>query len=122
MENIDKVLVDEFDKLQQMKKDLDNKIDEIRNNIIIVAKQKNTDLLFGTHKKCLVKEYQKIIYPEDKKQITELLTKKGLYDKFSSVNYFKLTPRILKNEIDLEIINLVKKEKGVKVSLIDMGI
>ena len=44
IENTDKVLVDEFDKLQQIKKDLDNKIDEIRNKIINLAKQKNEEI------------------------------------------------------------------------------
>jgi len=41
---------------------------------------------------------------------------------FLSLNYFKLNPKILKNEIDKEIINLVKKEKAFRVSLKEKGI
>lgn len=39
-----------------------------------------------------------------------MLRNKGLYEQFSSVNYFKLGPRILKGEVDKDIIDLVKKE------------
>ena len=76
--------------------------------------------LFGNHKKCSIKEYEKVIYPEDKTHILELIKKKGLYDKFSSVNYFKLNPAIIKKEIDKEIIDLTKKEKAHRLSFKDI--
>ena len=68
----------------------------------------------------LVDEYEKIVYPEDKTLMLELIKKKGLYDKFSSINYFKLNPAILKEEIDKEIIGLTKKEKAFRLSFKDI--
>src|SRR3989344_8805213 len=121
MEVNDRSLVDEYDHLKNIKKDIDDKTEDLRKKIIAFALQKNTNLLFGTHKKCSIKEFEKIVYPEDKSKIEELIKSKGLYDRFSSINYFKLNPKILKNEIDKEIIDLVKKEKDFRVSLIDRG-
>ena len=45
---------------------------------------------------------------------------KGVYDKFSSVNYLKLGPAIIKGEVDQEIANLTKKEKSFRLSLRDI--
>ena len=122
MEQDDKTLVDEFERLQNTKKEIDKKIDEIREMLIAFAKQKNTEILFGTHKKCSIKEYEKVVYPASKEKIIELIKSKGLYDRFSSINYFKLSPKILKGEIDKEIIDLVRKEKAFRISLIDRGV
>ena len=118
----DKELVDEFERLTKFKKELDEKLEFIRTKIISLATQKNTDILFGTSKKCSIKSFDKVIYPEDKTLLVELIKKKGLYEQFSSVNYLKLGPRILKNEVDPEIVALVKKEKGYRVSLFERGI
>ena len=122
MEQTDTSLIDEFDKLQNVKKDLEIKEEELRKRIIALAEQKHTNLLFGTHKKCSIKEFQKIVYPEDKTQFVALIKAKGLYDTFSSLNYLKLSPKIIKGEIDKDIIDLVKKEKAYRVSLIDKGV
>jgi hypothetical protein len=110
-------LVDEYEKLQNLKKELEERIDKIKDKIIVLAQQKDTDTLLGTNKSCSIKEYEKIVYPKDKTQIVELIKKKGLYEQLSSINYFKLGPKIVKNEIDKEIIDLVKKEKAFRVSL-----
>lgn len=112
----DNGLVDEYEKLEQQKKLILEKEEELKRRIIELAKKKNTDTLFGAHKKCSIKEYEKVVYPEDKKMILELIKSKGIYDKYSSINYFKLNPAILKGEIDKEIIDLTKKEKAFRFS------
>ena len=112
----DNGLVDEYEKLEAQKKEIEQREAELKDKIIELAKQKNTEVLFGNNKKCSIKEYDKIIYPEDKTQILELIKKKGLYDRFSSVNYLKLSPAIIKEEIDKEIIDLTKKEKAFRLS------
>ncbi len=116
----DNGLVDEYEKLQNLKKEIDEKIDKLREALIQLAQQKNTDVLFGNHQKCSIKEYEKVIYPEDKSYFLEVIRKKGLYDKFSSLNYFKLGPSILKGQVDKEIIDLIRKEKAFRVSLKDL--
>ena len=112
----DNGLIDEYETLEAKKKEIEQREAELKKKIIELAKQKNTEVLFGNNKKCSIKEYDKIIYPEDKTQILELIKKKGLYDRFSSVNYLKLSPAILKEEIDNEIIGLTKKEKSFRLS------
>ena len=112
-------LIDEFEKIQKLKSDLEKREENIRNKIIELAKQKNTDILLGTNKKCSIKPYQKVIYPEDKSILVELIKKKGLYEMFSSVNYLKLGPKIIKNEVDPEIIKLTSKKTAYRLSLLN---
>src|SRR3989344_6780948 len=112
----DNGLVDEYEKLEVQKKEIEAREAELKNKIIELAKQKNTEILFGSHKKCSIKKYTKIVYPEDKTFFVNLIKNKGLYDKFSSINYLKLSPVISKGEIDKEIIELTKKEKAFRIS------
>jgi len=112
-------LVDEFENLQKSKKEIEEKIEKLKQSIIQLARQKNTNFLHGTNKICSIKEYEKVIYPEDKTKLIALIKARGLYEQFSSINYFKLSPRITKGEIDKEIIELTGKEKAYRVSLFD---
>ena len=116
----DNCLVDEFEKLYNLKKEIEIKEQELKIKIIELAKQKNISVLFGSNKKCSIKEYIKVVYPEDKTLIVNLIKDKGLYDKFSSINYFKLGPAIRKGEIDKEISELTKQEKAFRLSLKDI--
>ena len=111
-------LVDEFDKLKETKKEAEIKIEEIKKDLIEFSKQKEIDVVFGTDKKCSVKEYDKIIFPDDKKEeLLKLIKDKGLYDQFSSLNYFKLSPKVRNKEVDEDIIELTDKEKAHRLSL-----
>ena len=116
----DNGLIDEYEKLESLRKEIETKEEELKKKIIAFAQEKNTDILFGNHKKCSIKEYNKIIYPEDKTQIIELLKKKGFYNSYSSINYLKLNSAILKGTVDSEISNLTKKEKAFRLSLRDI--
>jgi len=113
----DNGLVDEYEKLQDLKKEIEAKEAELKEKIIELAQQKNTDILFGNHKKCSVKEYVKVVYPEDKTRILELIKRKGIYDNYSTLNYMRLNSAIIKEEIDKEIIDLTKKGKAFRLSL-----
>ncbi len=112
----DNGLVDEYEKLEAQKKEIETKEAELKNKIIELAKQKNTEVLFGNHKKCFIKEYEKVIFPEDKTKIIEIIKRDGLYEKFSYINYLKLSPAIVKGEVSKEVIDLTKKEKVFRVS------
>lgn len=116
----DNGLVDEYEKLQNLKKGIDEKIEKLRTDLINLANQKNIDILFGQNKKCSIKSYFKVIYPEDKTELIELIKKQGIYDRFSSINYFKLNPAIIKGEVDKEIADLTKQEKAFRLSFRDI--
>ena len=113
----DNGLVDEYEKLQRLKEEIDKKIEEIREKIIILSKERSADILFGINKKCSIKEYEKIVYPENKTFLIEIIKSKGLYDRFSSLNYFKLSPAIIKGEVEYDIASLVRKEKAFRLYL-----
>lgn len=113
----DNGLVDEFEKIQNLKKEIEAKEEALKKRIIELVQQKNTDILFGTHKKCSVKDYIKVIYPEDKTQIINLIKTKGIYDTYSTLNYMRLNSAIVKGLIDSEISNLTKQEKAFRLSL-----
>ena len=113
----DEGLVDEFEELEFKKKEIEQKEAELKKRILELAKQKNTDTLFGTHKKCSIKEYDKIIYPEDKTQIINLLKQKNLWADFEMINYSRFGSRAMKNELDRDILDLIRKEKAFRISL-----
>lgn len=113
----DNGLIDEFEKLQDLKKELEEKEEELREKIIELAQEKNTEVLFGTNKKCSIKEYDKLIYPDDKTQIINLMKQKGVYDNYSNLNYMKLNSAIIKGNVAQDILALVKKEKAFRLSL-----
>ena len=109
-------LVDEFSKLDSSKKEVVSKIEAVKKDIIEFSKQKNVSVVFGTEKKCSVKEHDKVVFPEDKEALMMMLKNKGLYDEFSSISYVKLGPRILKGEVDKDIIDLTSKDKAHRLS------
>lgn len=116
----DNGLVDEYEKLQNQKKEIAQKEEELKKKIIALAIEKKTDILFGIKKKCSIKEYDKVIYPEDKTFLIDLMKKKGLYNNYSSLSWMKLNSAIIKGTIDKEICDLTKKEKAFRLSLRDI--
>jgi hypothetical protein len=123
-EEVNKKLVDELDRLDKIKRDIEIKIENIKSEIVNIAKIENKNFLNGTHKKCSVKEYAKVVYPEDKETFAKLIKQKGLYDSFSQINYSRLSPAIIKRDISIgnDIINSVRIIKDFRVILIDKGI
>lgn len=116
----DNGLIDEYESLEKQKKEIVQKEEELKKKLIALAQEKNTEVLFGNHKKCSIKEYIKIIYPEDKTPIIELIKKKGIYDRFSAISYLKLNSAIIKEQVDKEISDLTKKEKAFRLSFRDI--
>jgi len=108
-------LIDEYEKLENLKKEIEVKEEALKKRIIELAQERNTETLFGSHKKCSVKLYEKIVYPEDKTQIISLMKQKGIYSKFSNINYLKLNSEILKGNVENDIVDLIRKEKAFRI-------
>lgn len=115
----DNGLIDELEKVEKLKTELEQKEEELKKKIVELAQQKNTEVLFGNNKKCFIKGYIKIVYPEDKTNIISLMKQKGIYDKFSMINYMGLNSAIMKGDVMQEVVDLIKKEKAFRVSLKD---
>lgn len=116
----DNGLVDEYEKLENQKKEIETKEEILKTKLIELAKQKNTEVLFGAHKKCSIKEYEKVIYPEDKTFLIDKIKSKGIYNQYSGIVYQRLSSAIVKGNIDLEIVSLIRKVKAFRLSLKDI--
>jgi hypothetical protein len=110
-------MVDGYSELQQQKKEIEKNMDDLKENLILFAKQKGIDVVYGSNKKASVKEYFKVVYPEDTEKLIKLIKDKGLYEEFSMLCHARLNSAILKEEIDKKIIAMTKKEKDYRVSL-----
>ena len=110
-------LVDEYEFLDNTIKQAESRLEKVKEKLIKFSKQKEMSVIWGSNKKASIKEFTKVNYPEDKNELTELLKKKGLYNKYSMICYQRLSPIIIKQAIDKEIIGLVKEEKDYRISL-----
>ncbi|MBU0460286.1 MAG: PD-(D/E)XK nuclease family protein [Nanoarchaeota archaeon] len=109
-------LVDELTSFEDQKKEAVKKIEEIKEQLIQFAKQKDVEVVWGTDKKASVKPFEKIDYPKDEEFI-ELLKQKGVYDDLVTLNYSKLASKVKKNLIDKEILDKIKTEESWRISL-----
>jgi len=88
----DAQLIDSLSDLQIQKKQIEEKIKSIREELITLAKQKRTDTLIGSKMRASIKEYMKIVYPEETKEtLIKTLKEKGIYEEFMHLNHFKLS-------------------------------
>jgi putative RecB family exonuclease len=113
-------LVDEFSEIKSKLSELKKKEDEFKEKLIEFAKQKGIDIVYGSNMKCSVKEFDKIVLPEDEEEKTKfikLLKDLEVYEECSMVCYPKLNSKILKDEMDKKIKNAVDIVKDFRLSL-----
>jgi len=110
-------LVDSYAEMNLLLKETQDKLDEIKSNLILFAKQKDINVVYGSNKKASVREYDKVILPEDKTEIISFLKKHGVYEEYSMLNYMRLNSSILRKEMDEKIMKLIKMEKDYRVSV-----
>ncbi|MBI2151309.1 PD-(D/E)XK nuclease family protein [Candidatus Woesearchaeota archaeon] len=109
-------LVDELAKLDSEKKITEDRIYQIKEDLIKFAQQKDLSVVFGTDNKATVKPYDKIEYPKTE-EFVELLKKKGLFEELAVLNYSKFLSKILKREVDTDVLREIKTEQGWMVRL-----
>ena len=84
-------------------------------------KQKEIDDVYVSNKKCSVKEFEKIVLPEDKEELIKLMKKKGIWDDFVMLNYMKFNSGVVKGDVDDDVKKMVEIEKGFRLSLSKRG-
>ncbi|MDO8659957.1 MAG: PD-(D/E)XK nuclease family protein [Candidatus Parcubacteria bacterium] len=109
--------VDKFSEIKIKLKELESEEDELKENLIAFAKSKGIDIIYGSNMKCSVKEIDKIVLPEDKEELINMLKSKGIWEEFSSINFMRLQSKVLKDEIDKEIKKMIDIEKDYRLSL-----
>lgn len=110
-------LVDKFSetktKLAELKKDEE----QLRDDLVRYAKQFEIDVVYGSNMKCSVKEIDKIVLPEEKRELIAYLKEKGVWEDFVTLNYMKLNSGVIKGDLDEEIKKLVDVVKDFRLSL-----
>jgi len=110
-------LVDKYSEIKTKLAELKTAEEEFKDNLIRYAKQFEIDIVYGSNKKCSVKEIDKVVMPEDKEKLIALLKKKGLWDEMSMINFMKFQSNILKDELDENIKKMVDIIKDFRLSL-----
>jgi putative RecB family exonuclease len=110
-------LVDEFSGIKTKLSELKKAEEEFKDKLIKYAKQFGVDVVYGSNMKCSVKEFDKIVMPEDKESFIKLLKDKGLYEECSMVCYPKLNSKVVKGDIDKEIQKMVDIVQDFRLSL-----
>jgi len=109
-------LVNDFSELKKKKEEIEEKIDETKEDLINYAKQENLDTIFGSNMKASVKEIDKYSCKEENKEKLENeLKKKGLEKEYSQISYLKLYSNV--EELPKSVTKLLDKEKDFRVSL-----
>ena len=113
-------LVDNYSEIKTKLAELKTSEEEFRDNLIRYAKQFGIDIVYGSNKKASVKEFEKIVLPEDKvekEKFLQLIKDKGLWDEFSMICYGRLNSKVIKGDIDKEIKDKVEIEKDFRINL-----
>jgi len=116
-------LVDEFSEIKTKLAEYKKAGEEFREKLINYSKQFGIDVVYGSNRKCSVKEFDKIVMPEgeDKEAFIQLMKDKGIYEECSMVCYPRLNSKILKDEIEEEIKDKISIEKDYRLSLSKRG-
>lgn len=107
-------LVDELMELEEKNKEIKEKFEETKKELVEYAVQKEITSVYGSKKKANLKEIEKIVY-KNKDKVEEKLKKLGIYDDFANINYLKLNSLVKNGGINLG--NLAIKEKDYQVRL-----
>ena len=113
--------VDELAEVKMKMQDLENKKDELTNKLIEFAKAKKLDVVYGSNMKCSVKDYKKVVLPEDREGLIKVLKDKGLWDEFVMLNYSRFNAKARKGELDEDVMKEVELGEDWRVGLSKRG-
>jgi len=110
-------LVDKYSETKTKLAELKEDEEQLKEDLVRYAKQFEIDVVYGSNKKCSVKEFEKIVLPEDKHELIKSLKDAGLWEDFVTLNYMKLNSSVIKGDIDEKIKRLVEIAKDFRLSL-----
>ena len=112
-------LVDEFSGIKTKLSEVKKAEEEFKEKLIAFAKQFGVDVVYGSNKKCSVKEFDKIVMPEgeNKEKFVQLMKDKGLWDEMSMVCYPRLNSKVVSGEIDEDLKKMVDIVQDFRLSL-----
>lgn len=112
-------LVDEYSEIKTKLAELKKAEEEFKKKLVDYAKQFDVDIVYGSNKKCSVKEFDKVMLPEgeDKDKFIQLIKDKGLWDNYSMINYFRVKGDFAKGQIDEDLKKMCQLDKDFRLSL-----
>jgi len=110
-------LVDGYSEIKTKLSELKEQEEEFKEKLINYARQFDLDAIYGSNKVAKLREFEKIILPEDREAFENLLKKKNVWEELATVNFMRLQSKILKEELDKSICDMVEKTKDFRVSL-----
>ena len=110
-------LVDEFAEVRKQLAELESKQDELKANLIEFAKQKDVDVVYGSNMKASIKEFDKIVLPEEKEELIQLMKDKGLWDELAMINFMRLQSKFLKGDLHDDVAGMIERVKDFRVGL-----
>ena len=97
--------------------EMEEREEELKDSLIQFAKFKGIDVIFGSNMKCSVKEFDKIVLPEDKEELIALMKQKGIWEEFATINFMKFQSRIVKDGVQEDITKMIGREKDFRLFL-----
>ena len=97
------------------------KQEEFKEKLIEYSKQFGVDVVYGSNKKCSVKEFEKVVLPEDREEFVKMLKEKGLWESWNMLSYAKVNSGILKGDVDEDVKKMVEIVKGFRLGLSKRG-
>lgn len=113
-------LVDELSVLSEQKKELEEKIDAIKQDLIDYAKQIGVEVVFGSGKKATVSIRKDVDFPpkhsEERAELISLLKQEGLWGDVEDLDVFALKKIIHNRDWSEEILNKLKPYQEEKTT------
>jgi putative RecB family exonuclease len=118
-------LVNEFAKVKEEQDKIGEKLERIKEALVLYAKKKNVTVVFGSDIKASVKAYPKLSFPKKgdmgQKDFFEAIKKIGLWDALATVDVYELAKRINNGELHPDLLKLIDrfimKSETVRVGL-----
>jgi putative RecB family exonuclease len=110
-------LVDEYSEIKTKMAELEEKKEEFENKLIEFSKQLGVDAVYGSNNIAKVKEFDKIVLPEEKEEFLALLKEKGIYDACSMICYSSIQSKFKKGELHPDVHGKITTEKDWRISL-----
>jgi len=113
-------LVDEFSEIKTKTLELEKKQEQLKQDLIEFAKQKKIDVIYGSNMQASIKEFDKLILPEDeadKKKFIDLLKSKGYWEECSMICFPRIQGKVVRKELHADLMEKVRLEKDKRISL-----
>jgi len=110
-------LVDNYAELKAKLAEIQEKKEDFEIKLIEFSKQFGIDIIYGSNNTAKVKEFEKIILPEDKEELIAIMKDKGVWEEFATLNFMKFQSRYFKGKLHPDINKKIQKEKDFRVSL-----